>query len=99
MLPRICACSMTHFASQTKKHWDLAKSKHNMAAFYELQRQLKMERTAQSGTTTGAKMAVNRSRTFHFMLPAVYGACMENVTRKAAGKLSKGNHVRQSVKY
>ena len=60
-----------------------------MAAFYELQRQLKMERTAQSGTTTGAKMAVNRSRTFHFMLPAVYGACMENVTRKAAGKLSK----------
>ena len=44
-------------------------------------------------------MAVNRSRTFHFMLPAVYGACMENVTRKAAGKLSKGDHVRQSVKY
>ena len=48
-----------------------------------------MERTAQSGTTTGAKMVVNRYRTFHFMLPAVYGACMENVTRKAAGKLSK----------
>ena len=43
------------------------------------------------------KMAVNRSRTFHFMLPAVYGACMENVTSKAAGKLSKGDHVRQSV--
>ena len=56
---------------------------------FELQRQLKMERTAQSGTTTGVKMAVNRSRTFHFMLPAVYGACMENVTCKAAGKLSK----------
>ena len=70
-----------------------------MAAFYELQRQLKMERTAQSGTTTGAKMVVNRSRTFHFMLPAVYGACMENVTSKAAGKLSKGDYVRQSVKY
>ena len=30
------------------------------------------------------------------MLPAVYGACMENVTRKAAGKLSKRDHVRQS---
>ena len=90
---------MTHFASQTKKHWDLAKSKHNIAVFYELQRQLKMERTAQSGTITGAKMAVNRSRTFHFMLPAVYGACMENVTRKAAGKLSKRDHVRQSVIY
>ena len=58
-----------------------------------------MERTAQSGTTTRAKMAVNRSRTFHFMLPAVYGACMENVTSKAAGKLFKGDHVRQSVKY
>ena len=58
-----------------------------------------MERTAQSGTTTGAKMAVNRYRTFHFMLPAVYGAFMENVTRKAAGKLSKRDHVRQSVTY
>ena len=33
VLPRICACSMTHFGSQTKKHWDLAKSEHNMAAF------------------------------------------------------------------
>ena len=56
-----------------------------------------MERTAQSGTKTGAKKAVNRSPTFHFMLSAVYGACMENVTSKAAGKLSKGDHVRQSV--
>ena len=73
--------------------------KFNLIWCLELQRQLKMERTAQSGTTIGEKMAVNRSRTFHFMLPAVYGACMENVTRKAAGKLSKGNHVRQSVKY
>ena len=54
-----------------------------------------MERTAQSGTTTRAKMAVNRSRTFHFMLPAVYGACMENVTSKAAGKLFKGDYVSQ----
>ena len=33
VLPLICACSMTHFGSQTKKHWDLAKSEHNMAAF------------------------------------------------------------------
>ena len=33
VLPRICACGTTHFASQTKKHWDLAESKHNMAAF------------------------------------------------------------------
>ena len=32
VLPRICACSMMHFASQTKKHWDLAESKLNMAA-------------------------------------------------------------------
>ena len=93
VLPRICACFMTQFASQRK---NITGFEMKYGGLSELHCKVNMERTTYSDTTAGEKMAFKRFFNFQFMSSAVYGAWMKKGTCKAADKLLTGNHVKSS---
>ena len=57
VLPRICACFMTHFASQRK---NITGFEMKYGGLSELHCKVNMERTTYSDTTAGEKMAFKR---------------------------------------
>ena len=86
LLPRVCACFMTQFASQTKK--TSLGSRWSMAAFLSyIARWIWKELPI---------LIPQQEKKWHLRDFSTSSAWMKNVTCKAADKLLTGNHVKSS---